>query len=96
MVPKSLSARIGIPQLWQIISFIINILRFGTLKLSGDCVPYAGLDVALAKRRIDIALLPVNGRDDFRRSHGVPGNFTVDEARPILREFLSGLKRWKE
>ncbi len=58
------------------------ILELGGLRLyhSGDCVPYAGLDVALAKRRIDIALLPVNGRDDFRRSHGVPGNFTVDEA----------------
>ena len=27
---------------------------------------------------------------------GTGNNFTVDEARPILREFLSGLKRWKE
>ncbi len=58
------------------------IMEMGGLRLyhSGDCVPYDGLAVELAKRRIDIALLPVNGRDDFRRGHGVPGNFTIDEA----------------
>ena len=27
-----------------------------------------------------IALLPVNGRDDDRKSGKIPGNFTVDEA----------------
>lgn len=47
---------------------------------SGDCVPYDGLAVELAKRRIDIALLPVNGRDEFRTSHGIAGNFTIHEA----------------
>jgi hypothetical protein len=24
--------------------------------------------------------LPVNGRDNFRKSQGIPGNFTLDEA----------------
>jgi hypothetical protein len=28
----------------------------------------------------DIALLPVNGRDEYRRSHNVPGNFHFEEA----------------
>ena len=28
----------------------------------------------------DIALLPVNGRDQYRRSHNVPGNFHFEEA----------------
>ncbi len=47
---------------------------------SGDCVPYDGLVQRLRGQRIDIALLPVNGRDEFRRGRGVPGNMTFDEA----------------
>lgn len=47
---------------------------------SGDGVPYEGLDKLLANLAIDVAFLPVNGRDAFRSEHGVPGNFTLDEA----------------
>jgi L-ascorbate metabolism protein UlaG (beta-lactamase superfamily) len=53
---------------------------------SGDCVPYSGLADALAALRIDLALLPVNGRDEIRRSAGVPGNFTLAEAASLCRE----------
>lgn len=56
---------------------------------SGDCVPYDGLAVELAKRRIDIALLPVNGRDEFRTSKGVAGNFTIHEAARLC--FTTGI-----
>ena len=54
---------------------------------SGDCIPYpdqvyqlgsAASDLGAA--RIDAAMLPVNGRDEFRRSRNVPGNFTIAEA----------------
>lgn len=47
---------------------------------SGDCVPYDGLTAAIKKAAPDIALLPVNGRDEYRQSNNVPGNFTVQEA----------------
>lgn len=47
---------------------------------SGDCVPFAGLAAMLRERGVDMALLPVNGRDAERRSRGVPGNFTLEEA----------------
>lgn len=47
---------------------------------SGDCIPYDGLAEVLAARRIDLALLPANGRDANRSDNGVPGNFTWDEA----------------
>ena len=53
---------------------------------SGDSVPYPGLEETLAACRIDIGLLPVNGRDAFRTSHGVLGNFTVEEAGDIVRK----------
>ncbi len=47
---------------------------------SGDCVPYQGLAQALKGFDIDVALLPVNGRDAVRAGQGVPGNFHFDEA----------------
>lgn len=53
---------------------------------SGDCVPYDGLAAALRQRGVDLALLPVNGRDALRRSHGVVGNFTIEEAAELCIE----------
>lgn len=47
---------------------------------SGDCLPYPGLEEWLITRPVDVALLPVNGRDEYRKSRNVPGNFTLDEA----------------
>ncbi|GGO91946.1 MBL fold metallo-hydrolase [Wenjunlia tyrosinilytica] len=47
---------------------------------SGDCVPYDGQAELLRDLRVDLALLPVNGRDAYRTDNGVPGNFTVQEA----------------
>ena len=47
---------------------------------SGDCIPYNGLSDQLRQRNIDVALLPVNGRDEERKTANVPGNFTLEEA----------------
>jgi L-ascorbate metabolism protein UlaG (beta-lactamase superfamily) len=47
---------------------------------SGDCVPYPGLREQLTQAGVDLALLPVNGRNAERQANGVPGNFTWDEA----------------
>ena len=44
---------------------------------SGDAVPYEGLVETLKRWKIDIAILPINGRDPAR---GVAGNFTGQEA----------------
>ncbi|RKP51877.1 MBL fold metallo-hydrolase [Pararobbsia silviterrae] len=53
---------------------------------SGDGIPYPALAEAVAARRPDIALLPVNGRDAARSGNGVPGNFTLDEAVSLARD----------
>ncbi len=48
---------------------------------SGDTVPDAMIERKLAQRPgIDLALLPVNGRDKARLANGVPGNMTAAEA----------------
>ena len=46
----------------------------------GDCVPFDGLEDWLRPHAIDLALLPVNGRDASRAANGVPGNFHLREA----------------
>jgi L-ascorbate metabolism protein UlaG (beta-lactamase superfamily) len=51
-------------------------------------VPYDGLVDHLKKWRIDIALLPINGRDPRR---GVAGNFTAQEAAHLGRQIRAGL-----
>ena len=58
--------------------------RAPTVYHSGDTAPFADLREALASYRIDLALLPINGRDDERRKNGVPGNMTLDEALDLV------------
>jgi phosphoglycerate dehydrogenase-like enzyme/L-ascorbate metabolism protein UlaG (beta-lactamase superfamily) len=53
---------------------------------SGDCVPYAGLAERLRELKPSIALLPVNGRDEYRKTNGVPGNFTIEEALELCEQ----------
>ena len=64
------------------------VISIGGIRIyhSGDAVPYEGLARRLAKLEIDIALLPVNGRDAYRSDRGIPGNFTIQEACTLIRE----------
>ena len=65
--------------------FLGYIPQLGDIRIyhSGDCVPYDKLEMYLRDLKPDIALLPVNGRDEHRRSHNVPGNFHFEEALQI-------------
>lgn len=63
----------------KFMGYILKFKNF-TIYHGGDGVPYPGLAETLAAEKIDLALLPVNGRDEFRRDRGVPGNFTLKEA----------------
>lgn len=53
---------------------------------SGDCAPYPGQEEIIRTLDVDLALLPVNGRDEDRNDNGVPGNFSLDEAVALCRE----------
>ena len=65
--------------------FLGFILKLGGLTLyhAGDCVVYDGQAERLRARKIDLALLPVNGRSDRLSARGIPGNMTFDEARKL-------------
>jgi L-ascorbate metabolism protein UlaG (beta-lactamase superfamily) len=62
--------------------FLGFVLKFPAVTVyhSGDCTPYDGLAAQLSRLAIDLAILPVNGRDTMRRENGILGNFTFDEA----------------
>jgi L-ascorbate metabolism protein UlaG (beta-lactamase superfamily) len=69
--------------------FLGYVATFGpwTLYHAGDCVPYDGLAERVraraAGRRVDVALLPINGRAPERR---VAGNFDGPEAARLARD----------
>jgi L-ascorbate metabolism protein UlaG (beta-lactamase superfamily) len=62
--------------------------RKWTIYHSGDCVPYDGLSERLRKWKIDIALLPINGREPSR---GVAGNFSSEEAAQLGKNVNVGM-----
>jgi L-ascorbate metabolism protein UlaG (beta-lactamase superfamily) len=64
--------------------FLGYVLEFGrwTLYHSGDTVRYEGMAEKLRRFKIDVALLPINGRAAERR---VPGNLTGSEAAQLAR-----------
>ena len=53
---------------------------------SGDCVPYPGLPDRLAELKVDIALLPANGRRPELTAKGILGNFFAAEAIELCRQ----------
>jgi L-ascorbate 6-phosphate lactonase len=47
---------------------------------AGDTIPFDGLEERLRELAIDVALLPINGRDATREAQGIVGNMDPREA----------------
>lgn len=47
---------------------------------AGDTIPYEGMEERLRGLRVDVALLPINGRDAEREGRGIVGNLDEEEA----------------
>lgn len=73
--------------LHRFLGFLVRVGPF-TLYHAGDTVRYAGLADRLRDARVDVAFLPINGRDPAR---GVPGNLTGEEAAALARDANIGL-----
>ena len=71
----------------RFIGFIVHIGKWAIYH-SGDCVLYEGLVERLQNHKIDLALLPINGRDPKR---GVAGNFSPEEAAQLGKQIQAGL-----
>jgi L-ascorbate metabolism protein UlaG (beta-lactamase superfamily) len=61
------------------LSYVINIDGISMFH-AGDTIPYDGQVERVKKHRIDLAFLPVNGRDELRHKFDLAGNFTCEEA----------------
>ena len=72
------------------LSYIINIDGIAIFH-AGDTIPYEGQVERVKKHRIDIAFLPINGRDEFRHSLEFEGNFTCEEAVLFAIDINAGL-----
>lgn len=58
----------------------------GTFFHAGDMCPWDGLADELKKHNINIAFLPINGRDYYRNKNDIIGNFNCDEAVLLAKE----------
>jgi L-ascorbate metabolism protein UlaG (beta-lactamase superfamily) len=65
------------------LGYIIE-LPGGVIYHSGDCIPFPGLIEGLQEHNIDLALLPVNGRN--LALVGIAGNFFLTEAIDLCRK----------
>ncbi len=72
--------------------FLGYIFQLGDIAIyhSGDCIPYDGLTDYLKAEKIHLALLPINGRDDYRLKNGIAGNFKIPEVLDICE--AAGIK----
>ena len=61
------------------LSYVIR-LEGMTLFHAGDTIPYPQQLEKVRPDRVDVAMVPINGRDDARRRLGCEGNFTCEEA----------------
>jgi L-ascorbate metabolism protein UlaG (beta-lactamase superfamily) len=70
--------------------YIGLVIEAGNTKIyhPGDTVRYQGMAAQLRNWEIDMALLPINGRDPDR---GVAGNLSADEAAELGRDINAGL-----
>lgn len=71
----------------KFISYLITVAG-RTIYHSGDACLYDGLIEQLKRWKIDLALLPINGRDPKR---GVAGNFSASEAVQLAKTIQAGL-----
>ena len=72
------------------LSYVITIEGI-TLFHAGDTIPYEGQVERLSGHKIDLALLPINGRDQARHKLGLEGNFTCKEAVQFALDIRAGL-----
>jgi L-ascorbate metabolism protein UlaG (beta-lactamase superfamily) len=65
-----------------LIRFLGFVVDAGDVRLyhAGDTIHYAGMEDALRALEVDVAMLPINGRDPVREARGIVGNLSEREA----------------
>ncbi len=65
-----------------LVRFLGYVVDAGGVRLyhAGDTIHYDGMEVTLRDLAIDVAMLPINGRDPVREARGIVGNLSEREA----------------
>ena len=62
-----------------------------TILHAGDTIPYPGQAERIHAHHVDLAFVPINGRDEFRHALDFEGNFTCEEAVGFSLAIRAGL-----
>jgi L-ascorbate metabolism protein UlaG (beta-lactamase superfamily) len=73
--------------------YLSYVITLGTINVlhAGDTIPYVGQVEKFKPHRIDIAFVPINGRDKFRRDLDFEGNFNCSEATDFAKNVSAEL-----
>ncbi len=71
-----------------LVRFLGYVLDTGAVRLyhAGDTIHYEGMETTLRDLEIDVAMLPINGRDPEREALGIVGNLSDREAAWLAKE----------
>jgi L-ascorbate metabolism protein UlaG (beta-lactamase superfamily) len=75
---------------YRFLGFILEIHGV-TLYHAGDTIIYPGLVERLQPKRVDVAMLPINGRDWFRERQNIIGNLDHKEAADLGHAIGAGV-----
>jgi L-ascorbate metabolism protein UlaG (beta-lactamase superfamily) len=65
--------------LYRYLGYVVDLGRV-RIYHAGDTIPFDGLEAKLRELAVDVALLPINGRDAEREAQGIVGNMDAREA----------------
>jgi L-ascorbate 6-phosphate lactonase len=76
-----------------LVRFLGFVIDAGGVRLyhAGDTIAFDGMAPALRHLEIDVALLPINGRDTEREARGIVGNLSEGEAATLAADVDAGL-----
>jgi L-ascorbate metabolism protein UlaG (beta-lactamase superfamily) len=76
-----------------LVRFLGYVVDAGDVRLyhAGDTIHFEGMESTLRDLAIDVAMLPINGRDPEREALGIVGNLTEREAAWLAREIAAGV-----
>lgn len=76
-----------------LVRFLGYVVDAGDVRLyhAGDTIHFAGMESTLAELEIDVAMLPINGRDPEREARGIVGNLSEREAAWLARQMGAGV-----
>lgn len=76
-----------------LVRFLGYVVDAGDVRLyhAGDTIHFEGMETMLRELAIDVAMLPINGRDPEREARGIVGNLSEREAAWLAKEIAAGV-----